>query len=118
MELEHLTKGITALGEEHAKRKLKEKQERLKELNMIVKQLQLPKEYPNSLRTWEYHDKIAKILDSKMDKYSKYVENNLKQANLLSNMIPPLGKLGKRKAANRKIILGKDKNKDDQNKNA
>jgi hypothetical protein len=39
MEVEHFSKGITALGGELAKCKLKEKQERLKEMNLIVKNL-------------------------------------------------------------------------------
>lgn len=46
-----------------------------------------------------------------MDKYSKYVENNLRQANLLSHMIVPLGKLGKRKAKDRRVLLGKSAKK-------
>lgn len=106
MELEHLEKAVTQLGTEHAKEKLREKSERLKEFNLVAKQLALPREYPNALRTHEYHDKIAAILDSKMEKYSKYVENNLRQANLLSHQIVPLGKLGKRKAADRRVLLG------------
>lgn len=52
---------------------------------MVAKQLALPTQYPNALRTWKYHDEIKGVLDTKMDKYSKYVENNLKQANLLSH---------------------------------
>lgn len=51
-----------------------------------------------------------------MDKYSKYVENNLKQSSMLSHMIPPLGKLGKRKAQNRKnhFAKSKEEKKDDK----
>ena len=120
MELKHLKDGLTGLGAEHSKAKLREKQERLKELNQIAKHLNIPREYPNALHTHEYSNRIAKVLDEKMEKYSKYVENNLKQANLLSNQIPTLGKLGKKKAANRKNLLGKSaaknppKNENDQ----
>lgn len=78
MEVSHLTDAITSLGQEHAKAKLREKQERLKEFNLIAKQLNIPREYPNALRTHEYYDRISGVLDKKMEKYSKYVENNLR----------------------------------------
>lgn len=78
MELTHLTEGLTGLGAEHSKLKLREKTERLKELNVIAKQLKIPREYPNARHTHDYYNKIAEVLDTKMEKYSKYVENNLK----------------------------------------
>ena len=73
------------MGELYPKAKLRENKERLRELTLVTKQLKIPEEYPNTEKTQEYHDKILRILTAKTEKYSNYVENNLKQSYHMSD---------------------------------
>ena len=50
--------------------------------------MQLPESYENPLRDKEYDKKVNDVLNSKMERYVKYVESQLKQNNLLSESIP------------------------------
>ena len=69
MEISHFQDALTEIGDQYSKAKLKENQERLRELNLVAKQLRIPESYPNAKKTKEYHDKINKVLESKTEKY-------------------------------------------------
>jgi Ca2+-binding EF-hand superfamily protein len=51
MTFENFTTAISELGDHYSKAKLRENQERLKELNMVAKKLRIPEEYPNTMRS-------------------------------------------------------------------
>ena len=85
---------LYTIGEELVKAKIIENEERLKELNLVVKSLKIPAHYSNVPRTQEYYDKTMDALNIKTEKYLKYVEHNLRQSGMLSWLVPPLGKFG------------------------
>lgn len=78
MEFDGFQNSMKEFGDQYSKAKLKENKERLRELQLVTKQLKIPQEYPNTKKTKEYYDKIMGILETKTEKYIQYVENNLK----------------------------------------
>jgi hypothetical protein len=69
MTFEGFEAAVSEMGDLFSKAKLRENKARLRELNLVTKQLKIPEEYPNTKKTREYYDKIKGILDSKTEKY-------------------------------------------------
>ena len=56
-----------------------EHKQRLKELEIFVEELDIPKSYENKYLSKDYEKKVLKVLDSLSIDYRKYIQNNLKQ---------------------------------------
>ena len=66
------------MGREYSKEKLVEHKERLKELEVFVKELNIPRSYENKYISKDYEQKVLKVLDKHSIEYRKYIQNNLK----------------------------------------
>lgn len=78
------------IGKEYSKEKLVEHKERLKELQTFVIELKIPRSYENKYLSKDYDQKVLKTLDALSIEYRKYIQNNLKQLNILSHQVKDL----------------------------
>lgn len=113
---------MRTLGLQFAEAKLVETKHRIKELELVAKQLNLKEEYPNLGKSLAYERRIRAILDSKTEKLVKYVENNLKSNHCLADQQRPLGlakfqhrTLRKKQAIQEKLEEASPKNKKNLN---
>ena len=85
IELDDFKKAVILVGQEYAHAKLRENKERLKEWNKLIDDLKIPESYPNTAGTIEFKSKLQETLEKKTDRFSKYVDNNLRQRMMLSD---------------------------------
>ena len=52
------------MGREYSKEKLTEHKERMKELEIFVKELKVPRSYENKYLSKDYEKKVLKVLDA------------------------------------------------------
>ena len=78
------------MGREYSKEKLTEHRERLRELDSFVKELKVPRSYENKYLSKDYEKKVLQVLDAQSIEYRKYIQNNLKQLNMLSHQVKDL----------------------------
>ena len=83
IEYDHFKRAIVLAGKEYIIAKCRENQERAKELEKIVKDLKIPKEFENAIETIEFQSQLEHLLHVKTSKYVKYVDNNLRQKNFM-----------------------------------
>ena len=75
---------LIPLSEEFTRNKLIEHRERLREISDLIDQLELPEQYENKYKDKGAYDNISAALDKKAEKYRKYITNELRQNNHLS----------------------------------
>ena len=78
------------MGKEYSKEKLTEHRARLTELELFVKEMKIPRAYDNKYFSKDYEKKVLKVLDAQSIEYRKYIQNNLKQLNMLSHQTKDL----------------------------
>lgn len=88
LEYKEFKEMIKDTSKEYSLAKFKENKARHAYYQKIVDQLEIPQSYENPMRDKAYDKKVNDVLNSKMERYTKYVESQLKQNNLLSESIP------------------------------
>lgn len=48
------------------------------EWNRLIKDLKIPESYPNNAGTKQFKEELLEILNTKSDRFQKYVDNNLR----------------------------------------
>lgn len=61
------------IGKEYSKEKLTEYKERLKELEIFVKEINIPESYENKYISKEYEIKVLDALQPFVSEYRKYI---------------------------------------------
>ena len=64
LEIPEYKKAIEIMGREYSKEKLTEHKERMKELEIFVKELKVPRSYENKYLSKDYEKKVLKVLDA------------------------------------------------------
>lgn len=96
IEFPHFKEAIALAGKEYAHAKLRENKERLKELKKVVKDLKIPRAYPdqgdkvvvNKKVIDKFDEKLANSVVKKTENLMKYVDNNLRQKMLMVDQMP------------------------------